>query len=76
MSGVLPQVGLFFEGRKLVLELPKRLQALDGDVLKRRLRNVAKEVDASSEVRVSQRSEPVRPSLLRSLIGRASDEGL
>jgi exopolyphosphatase/guanosine-5'-triphosphate,3'-diphosphate pyrophosphatase len=74
MAGVLPQTSLGYEGNKLVLDLPKRLDALDGEALKRRMRLVAKELDMTPEVRISQKADTARSSLFRSLMGRASED--
>jgi exopolyphosphatase/guanosine-5'-triphosphate,3'-diphosphate pyrophosphatase len=76
MAGILPQTHLVLEGGKLVLYLPKKLQALDGETLKRRLRWVARELGIPSEVRISSKQETVKPSLFRSLIGRTSEDVL
>ena len=50
MAGILPQTSLVYEANKLVLFLPKRLEALDGETLRRRLRIVAKELGVAPEV--------------------------
>jgi len=76
MEGVLPQTSLSYGNGKLILELPKRLQALDGDTLRRRLRAVAKELEMGSEVRVTQKIETSRPSLFRALMGKTSEDAL
>jgi exopolyphosphatase / guanosine-5'-triphosphate,3'-diphosphate pyrophosphatase len=76
MAGILPQTQLALESGKLVLHLPKRLQALDGETLKRRLRWVARELGIPSEVRIFSKHEPAKPSLFRSLIGRSSEDVL
>lgn len=76
MAGILPQTHLTYEGNNLVLELPIRLASLEGETLKRRLRVLAKELGMGSEVRISRREESQKPSILRSLIGRTSEDAL
>ncbi len=74
MAGILPQTSLVYEANKLVLFLPKRLEALDGETLRRRLRIVAKELGVAPEVRIAQKPEAAKTSLFRSLMGRASED--
>ncbi len=74
MAGILPQTSLVYEAGKLVLYLPKRLEALDGETLRRRLRIVARELGMAPEVRIAQKPEAAKPSLFRSLMGRASED--
>lgn len=69
MEGILPQTALVYDGKSLVLQLPRQLSALDGDPLKRRLRFLARELEFEPEVQVSQRREHVRSSFLGGLLG-------
>lgn len=76
MSGILPQTSLAIENGTLALHVPKRLQALDGETLKRRLRSVAKELGLQPEIKISQKAEVQKSSILRTLMGRASEDAL
>ncbi len=69
MDGILPQTSLAFENGKLTLSLPKRLQALDGEPLKRRLRSVARELGFLPDIQSSQGQEPAKSSFLGGLLG-------
>lgn len=76
MQGVLPAISLTYEDGKLVLELPKRLQALDGDTLRRRLRGLAREINLSPEVRISTKVESSVPSIFRAFMGRTNEDAI
>ncbi|WKW51137.1 Ppx/GppA phosphatase family protein [Rhodomicrobium lacus] len=54
MKGLLPQTTLLCEQGKLVLSLPTKLESLDGEQLRRRLRSVAREMALQPEVVVSK----------------------
>lgn len=75
MAGVLPQTSLAVEGQKLVLSLPRRLAALDGETLRRRLRNLAREAGVEYEIRNAALGQQAakKPSLFRSLMGRSGE---
>ncbi len=68
MAGVLPQTKLLYEGGKLILQLPQQLQPLDGDVLRRRLRVVAKELGFTPEVNILPRQHLANSSFLGGLL--------
>jgi exopolyphosphatase / guanosine-5'-triphosphate,3'-diphosphate pyrophosphatase len=69
MEGVLPLTALAYEEGKLILHLPKQLQMLDGEPLRRRLRIVGKELGFVHDVRIGARPEPHKPSLFGGLLG-------
>jgi exopolyphosphatase / guanosine-5'-triphosphate,3'-diphosphate pyrophosphatase len=68
-KGVLPQISLACEEDKLVLNLPSKLEALDGEQLKRRLRSVARELGLLPDVRISDRVSPSKTTFLGGLLG-------
>ena len=51
MAGVIDQVPLYYEDKKLVLEVPEKLKMLDGERLQRRFRNLANYLDMDNEMR-------------------------
>lgn len=65
MGGVLPRTSLAYDGGKLVLGLPRDLQALDSEPLRRRLRIVARELGSTPEIRITP---PAKPSFFGSLL--------
>jgi exopolyphosphatase / guanosine-5'-triphosphate,3'-diphosphate pyrophosphatase len=69
MKGVLPQTSLAHEDGKFVLTLPQKLEALDGEQLKRRLRSVARELRLQPEVRISSKPAPSKTTFLGGLLG-------
>jgi exopolyphosphatase / guanosine-5'-triphosphate,3'-diphosphate pyrophosphatase len=68
MAGVLPQTKLANDGRKLILRLPAQLQALDGEILQRRMRSLAKELGVTAEVQAAARLEHAKSSFLGGLL--------
>jgi exopolyphosphatase/guanosine-5'-triphosphate,3'-diphosphate pyrophosphatase len=62
MAGVLPRTSLFYEEDALVLKLPSDLAMLDGAVLRRRLKALARELGMNADVRVAQDDGPARAS--------------
>jgi exopolyphosphatase/guanosine-5'-triphosphate,3'-diphosphate pyrophosphatase len=54
MPGTISQTPIFYEGDKLVLELPKKYQALEGERLDGRFAALAKELGFKPEVRLSE----------------------
>ncbi|MFZ1108203.1 MAG: Ppx/GppA phosphatase family protein [Rhodomicrobium sp.] len=68
-KGVLPQTSLACEEDKLVLNLPPKLEALDGEQLKRRLRSVARELGLLPDVRISDGPPPSKTTFLGGLLG-------
>ncbi len=69
MKGVLPQTSLAYDDGKLVLQLPPKLAALDGEQLKRRLRSVARELGLGLEVRIAEKTAPSKTTFLGGLLG-------
>ncbi len=69
MAGVLPQTRLEYEGGKLVLRISRQLQALDGEPLRRRLRNVARELGFIPDLQVTAQLDPLKSSLFGGLLG-------
>ena len=69
MAGVLPQTRLEYENGKLVLRISRQLQALDGEPLRRRLRNVARELGFIPDLQVSAQLDPPKSSLFGGLLG-------
>jgi exopolyphosphatase/guanosine-5'-triphosphate,3'-diphosphate pyrophosphatase len=69
MAGVLPQTRLEYENGKLVLRISRQLQALDGEPLRRRLRNVARELGFIPDLQVSAQFDPPKSSLFGGLLG-------
>ena len=69
MAGVLPQTRLEYESGKLVLRISRQLQALDGEPLRRRLRNVARELGFIPDLQVSAQLDPPKSSLFGGLLG-------
>lgn len=69
MQGVLPQTELEYQDGKLILRISHRLQALDGEPLRRRLRIVARELGFLPEVQVSTQLNPPKSSFLGGLLG-------
>lgn len=51
MTGLLPKIKLFVEGRNLVLEMPKKLSALYGESVQKRLNQLAGVMGLEAEVR-------------------------
>jgi exopolyphosphatase/guanosine-5'-triphosphate,3'-diphosphate pyrophosphatase len=68
MAGVLPQTKLVYEGKKLILRLPAQLQALDGEMLQRRLRSLAKELEVTPEIQAAARPAPPKSSFFGGLL--------
>jgi exopolyphosphatase / guanosine-5'-triphosphate,3'-diphosphate pyrophosphatase len=68
-KGVLPQTSFALEDDKLVLNLPPKLEALDGEQIKRRLRSVARELGLSPDVRISDSHSPSKTTFLGGLLG-------
>jgi len=54
-AGIIPRTPLSFEGRKLVLTIPKDLAPLNGERLRKRFSVVANLMDRSPEIRVTSR---------------------
>jgi exopolyphosphatase/guanosine-5'-triphosphate,3'-diphosphate pyrophosphatase len=54
MPGIISQTPIFYEGDKLVLELPKKYQALEGERLDGRFAALAKELGFKPEVRLCE----------------------
>ncbi|HZV21559.1 MAG TPA: Ppx/GppA phosphatase family protein [Hyphomicrobiales bacterium] len=69
MGGVLPQTSLSYDNGSIVLQLPQRLQGLNGEAVKRRLRFLARELGLSPEIRVAEAREPQKTSFFTSLLG-------
>ncbi len=69
MAGVLPQTRLVYEDGKLILRISRQLQALDGEPLRRRLRNVARELGFIPDLQVSALLDPPKSSLFGGLLG-------
>ncbi|MEO1102880.1 MAG: exopolyphosphatase, partial [Pseudomonadota bacterium] len=55
VAGILPHTSVRFEDDQLVLRLPRDLAALNGERVERRLRRLAKLVNADAAVVVDQR---------------------
>jgi hypothetical protein len=68
MAGVLPQTKLVYDGKKLILRLPAQLEALNGEILQRRLRTLAKELAFTPEVQAVVRLAPQKSSFLGGLL--------
>jgi exopolyphosphatase/guanosine-5'-triphosphate,3'-diphosphate pyrophosphatase len=51
MTGLLPKIKLYVEGKLLVLELPKKLSALYGESVEKRLKQLAGVMGLESEIR-------------------------
>jgi exopolyphosphatase/guanosine-5'-triphosphate,3'-diphosphate pyrophosphatase len=69
MAGVLPQTRLEYEGGKLVLRISRQLQTLDSEPLRRRLRNVARELGFIPDLQVTAQLDPLKSSLFGGLLG-------
>jgi exopolyphosphatase / guanosine-5'-triphosphate,3'-diphosphate pyrophosphatase len=69
MAGVLPQTRLEYQDGRLVLRISQQLQALDGEPLRRRLRNVARELGFIPDLQVSAQLDPAKSSLFGGLLG-------
>jgi len=67
MKGVLPQTRLVCKEGKLILYLPPKLESLNGEQLKRRLRPVARELMLQPEVIVS--AKHAKPTFFGGLFG-------
>jgi exopolyphosphatase/guanosine-5'-triphosphate,3'-diphosphate pyrophosphatase len=52
MPGILDKAPLEYQKGKLVLHLPKSLEALDGEALRRRLKVLAQSLDCEAEIRL------------------------
>jgi exopolyphosphatase/guanosine-5'-triphosphate,3'-diphosphate pyrophosphatase len=60
MPGVISQAPMFYEGDKLVLRLPKKFAALEGERLDARFALLAGELDREHEIRIGEDvNEPV-----------------
>ncbi len=68
-KGVLPQTALAYEEGNLVLTLPQKLEALDGEQLRRRVRSVARELSLLPEVRISASGPLSKTTFLGGLLG-------
>ncbi len=68
MAGVLPQTALVYENGIVSLRLPAKLLALDGELLKRRLRAVARELEFPPEIRIETDPEPQKASFFGGLL--------
>jgi len=69
MPDIIPHTPIGFEDNKLVLQLPSRLAALDGERLQRRLRFLAHLLNCQPEIRVSARFDAAR-AIMRAISRR------
>jgi exopolyphosphatase / guanosine-5'-triphosphate,3'-diphosphate pyrophosphatase len=54
-AGVIPRTPVSYEGRKLVLSVPKDLAMLNGERLRKRFAVVAAQLDRQPDIRVASR---------------------
>lgn len=72
MPGIITHTPIGYDENKLVLQLPSRLAALDGERLQRRLRFLAHLLNCQPEIRVSAKFDAAR-AIMRAISRRAPE---
>lgn len=67
MPGILKETSIGYNKGNLVLQLPAKLEVLDGETLRRRLKSLAQMVNCEAEIRIEPKSSPAN-ALLRAFV--------
>ncbi len=73
MPGIVPVTPVGYDESKLVLQLPSRLSALDGERLQRRLRALAHLLNCRPEIRMTAKFDAAR-AIMRAITRRTSEQ--
>lgn len=69
MPGILKETSISYDGKCLVLQLPSKYEALDGEAVRRRFKLLAQQLQCEFELQIAADKGPA-PSFLRSFASR------
>jgi exopolyphosphatase / guanosine-5'-triphosphate,3'-diphosphate pyrophosphatase len=69
MPGIIKETAIGYNGGKLILQLPAKLELLDGEALRRRFKALAQLVNCEPDIRIEPKRSPAE-SILRAFVSR------